>query len=1005
MSISGADFAAWFAARGWPVHPCSAGGGRSTPKLPLLAADKGPDGKAVRGTGGVSKATTDSGVIAGWWQKWPGAMIGLATGHERLFVLDFDPRVDEDTGEVWTLDRLRADLLSQMAAAAGHPVALPESVTAMTPSGGVHVYYQWPDDGGAPIRNRGALPDHVDVRGLGGYVIAPPSQIVDGGGYRWLRPPVDWPVADAGKYPPVAVAEAPAVLIEILRGPAPGRERPAPRPAVQSVAGGDAMARQEAAVARYADRAMEAELDRVRGAAAGTRNAALNQAAFAIASLVAAGALRAVSARAELEAAAAANPGRDSTAQIAATIDSGWAAGMERPRDLSDIGQRSGGWRRDDARGPRGDGYGTRAQDPAPRPASAASNGGVGRNGDMPALTPEGVEGARLAMIAADWWMRRVEALRTMRGRDGFADALTRAAFMAGARMTAGMLPEQDVLPVLDEIGWDEAAAVARSVAAGRAAGYDPSADLLALRGAVFPKTDLGNAERFHLRHGHRYRYTTAAGWLAWSGRHWQVIDQEADKTPPAVLAAVFDTVRAIQREAAAVRATGFKSDENPHGMDVLIPLGKNRETTEAAELIKHGRSSEGNSRLGCIAALAKRWVTVPFEDFDTDDLAINCENGTLRIRRDQAADGRTRAVVSLDPHNPADLISKIVPVAYDPAATAPTYDAVFAWAQPDAARRRYLHQWGGYGLSGHTGAQILHFWYGLGSNGKSTIIDAWAGAAGDYAGTIGIETFLDQGIKRRGDAATPDLARLGGVRLLRASEPERGASLNEALIKAATGGEPMAVRMLNKGFFDLRPKFKLTIGGNHKPKIHGTDDGIWRRMKLIPWEQSLRPEERDADMPAKLRAEYPGIFAQLVRGLVDWVENGFVEPESVTAATAAYRDDSDPLGRFIGECVESAPGERVQSSALYALFCAWAKAAGESEWKNKGFTQAMRDKGWHTITSNGTKWLDMRLTRRPGDFVDADGRVIERADDAPPVDPDPSRWEGDDYGAVLDDD
>jgi hypothetical protein len=157
---------------------------------------------------------------------------------------------------------------------------------------------------------------------------------------------------------------------------------------------------------------------------------------------------------------------------------------------------------------------------------------------------------------------------------------------------------------------------------------------------------------------------------------------------------------------------------------------------------------------------------------------------------------------------------------------------------------RRYLHQWAGLNLTGHMGEQILHFWYGRGGNAKSTTIDAWAAAAGDYSTTVPIETFLDQGIKKRGDQATPDLARLGGVRMLRTSEPERGAKLAAALIKLVTGGEPMAVRFLNRGFFDLRPIFKLTISGNYRPEIPDTDDGIWRRVKLIPWEQRVRDEQ-----------------------------------------------------------------------------------------------------------------------------------------------------------------
>lgn len=510
---------------------------------------------------------------------------------------------------------------------------------------------------------------------------------------------------------------------------------------------------------------------------------------------------------------------------------------------------------------------------------------------------------------------------------------------------------------------------------------------------ARLPMTDLGNAERFVERFGNDFRYTTAKGWLGWDGRRWRVLDQEDKVTPAEVQEAVFRTVRCIQDEAAAVRETGIC---NPHdypkwckdnidrahvnvdeGFDRIIEKGS-RITLLSDELAKHGRTSEASGKLGCIPNLAKRWLTVPIEEFDVDPDAINVLNGTVRFRK--GADGLWSA--SLCAHEKTDMITRLAPVDFDPDAPAPIYDAMMEWAQPEEDRRRYLHQWGGYSITGHTGEQKLQFWYGKGANGKSTVIDAWAHAAGDYAGSIGIESFLDQGIKRRGDAATPDLARLGGVRLLRASEPERGARLNEALIKAATGGEPMAVRALNKGFFDLVPRFKLTIGGNYRPEIPGTDEGIWRRVKLVPWESFLEESARDDKMPEKLRGEAAGIFARLVLGVVDWMNNGLVEPESVKAATAEYRDHSDPLARFLRGCVEAEAGARIQSSRLFDVFIAWCKAAGEREWSQKGFGAAMIDKGFRKKQSNGMQWLDIKLIKSVSDFIDpATGKVIELDD------------------------
>jgi putative DNA primase/helicase len=153
-----------FARRGWPVFPCS-----PRNKKPLIPRDKDEAGKPINGTGGLAKATDDEEQIRAWWRKWPKAMIGVAVGRAGMIVIDFDPRIDEVTGEEWTLEQLKAELEEMM----GCP--LPVSLSVRTPSGGVHVYFRMPD--GDPIGNRGNLPDHIDVRGLGGYTIVPPSHL------------------------------------------------------------------------------------------------------------------------------------------------------------------------------------------------------------------------------------------------------------------------------------------------------------------------------------------------------------------------------------------------------------------------------------------------------------------------------------------------------------------------------------------------------------------------------------------------------------------------------------------------------------------------------------------------------------------------------------------------------------------------------------------------------------------------------------------------------------
>ena len=306
------DAALDYAARGWPVLPCS-----PRDKRPLVPRDV-VDGKPVAKSGGLSKASCDAQTVRDWWDRWPDALIGVATGVKAgIFVVDFDPRIDPETGEEFTLERLKAETEAQI----GCP--LPASLAVRTPSGGVHVYYRMPE--GEPIRNRGSLPKHVDVRGEGGYVVAPPGVNSAGGAYRWLRGASDAPIADA-----------PQALIEQLRPANATRPRKASKPHGSPAPVGDG----GSAIESYALAALDAECAAIAKAGSGGRQDALNRAAFNVAQLVAAGALPEASARAAIEDAAASNPGRDSEAQLQATIASGWAAGLGQPRDLSHIDTR-----------------------------------------------------------------------------------------------------------------------------------------------------------------------------------------------------------------------------------------------------------------------------------------------------------------------------------------------------------------------------------------------------------------------------------------------------------------------------------------------------------------------------------------------------------------------------------------------------------------------------------------------------------------------------------------
>ncbi|MBR1150106.1 phage/plasmid primase, P4 family [Bradyrhizobium sp. JYMT SZCCT0428] len=507
--------------------------------------------------------------------------------------------------------------------------------------------------------------------------------------------------------------------------------------------------------------------------------------------------------------------------------------------------------------------------------------------------------------------------------------------------------------------------------AAWGAGGESPDApedeDALNRRLAFYPHTDLGNAERFRERWKGKLLWCPALGWLAWDGKRWS-----PDGADDLVKIAEHKTVRAIQDEAELVRESGRNDIDDPErgACDFVVEVKRDDTVVLFSDKIaRWGRASEALNKLGALSKRGAPYFAIGIDKLDADKMKINVNNGTLSVARKSDGD-----YVSFLPHNPADLITKISPVDYLPAALCPEYDKFLARVQPSEDMRRWLHQWLGLSMTGDVSEQILAFLYGKGGNGKSVLIDAVSYVAGDYGETVPIETFLDHGKSRSAGQATPDLAILPGVRMLRTSEPEKNSKLAEAMVKLVTGGEPIQARHLNRDFFKFYPQFKLTISGNYRPTISGADEGIWRRLRLVPFDVTIPKEERDIHLADKLRSEASGILNRLLDGLRLWCDKRLIEPEDVAKATAEYRSDSDAFGRFAAMCLSAAPGERVQSSVLYAVYDAWCKSSVEKAWSARGLSMAMKERGYHSKQSNVMWWIDVKLIRDAGDFVDAQG-------------------------------
>jgi len=247
----------------------------------------------------------------------------------------------------------------------------------------------------------------------------------------------------------------------------------------------------------------------------------------------------------------------------------------------------------------------------------------------------------------------------------------------------------------------------------------------------------------------------------------------------------------------------------------------------------------------------------------------------------------------------------------------------------------------------------VLIFLYGRGANGKSTFIETIMALMGDLGHKARAQVLMQDERER----VPNEIAALAGKRLVVASELADGGRLNEGLVKDLTGGDTMSARFLYGEPFSFKPTFKLWLYGNHKPVITGTDDGIWRRIRLIPFTVQIPEEDRDPNLSAKLRDELPGILAWAIRGWQDYQRRGLDAPAAVMGATADYRADSDTLGLFLGERCIMGADKSASAGELYEAYTEWATVNGLRALSNVRFGRALGERAFVKERSTGGRY------------------------------------------------
>ncbi len=455
--------------------------------------------------------------------------------------------------------------------------------------------------------------------------------------------------------------------------------------------------------------------------------------------------------------------------------------------------------------------------------------------------------------------------------------------------------------------------------------------------GITHPTSDLGNAERLVRDHGDELRYVpTWDTWLAWTGTHWV-----ADDLGAAMRAAKCSAKRMLEEatvEASAANKLLAVAPEDPSALAAKA----------AAEAkLRWAIRSQGARMLENAVKLAAsdETIAVAHAQLDADPWALNCSNGTIDLRT-----GDLRA------HRRGDLITRLAPVAYDAKATCPTWDAFVERAMGgDLELVAYLRRIVGYALTGSTREHVLAFFFGGGANGKSTFTGIIQRLLGDYAGPAARGLLF----RSRGDRHPTELAALHGKRFVVCAEIDSGASFDEALVKDLTGGDVISARRMREDFWSFAPTHKLFINGNHKPTVRGDDDGIWRRLRLVPFTVTIPAEERDKLLPDKLAAELPGILAWAVRGALEWQRDGLGDPPAVVSATSNYREESDTLGQFFDDALVFEAEGKIARAELQRVYATWCTEGGYDH-------PAGPKKVAERLRGNGAKETSLRVNGVP---------------------------------------
>lgn len=390
------------------------------------------------------------------------------------------------------------------------------------------------------------------------------------------------------------------------------------------------------------------------------------------------------------------------------------------------------------------------------------------------------------------------------------------------------------------------------------------------------------------------------------------------------------------------------------------------------ADLIKTSaaRCNRGPVRSVAELAAGSPLLHESVENLDGDPELLNCTNGYVDLRTGE-----------LHPHNPDKMMTKTTGVAYRPGATHP--DVEMALECLDEDEREWLQMMFGQALTGYAPPEdYLTFLHGVGANGKTALV----GTLRSVAGTYGV-TMSERVIIASSQAHTTEMTDLLGARMAVLEELPEGGSLSEERIKKIVGSGRMTARKMRQDSIEWEATHTVFVTTNHKPKIAGTDVGIWRRLVVLTFPyryvRDVSKVEGDRDRVGdvglrhrlSLEPQKEAFLAWVIEGARKYIERGAARPFDLTEQMQAdvddWRSSSDPLGRFVDEMLEFDPASCVTSGDFFEEFKAWLTTNGHPTWSSQLVTARLENH--HAAVAHNVRRNRVRmgpecgLSQRPG--------------------------------------